>query len=258
MGDHIQYGIVCLSSIDDYEANKIKKHEHTIPETVIERTNLWDIQWANASPVFFSFKGGENIQKKVAEVVEAEPYGRCTTSNGVIHTLWRCTEEDSDYIVKWFEEIDSTYIADGHHRSAAAYNVGLRRRQRAIEQGINVTGDEDFNFFLTVIFPESHWKILDYNRLLKSLNDMTEEEFLEKLSDNFNIEEMEEKNHRPRAKGHIALFIQDKWYDIQVKPELLSSDEKAKNLDYQVLTDFWFKDIIGIENIKKKIKELSL
>ena len=254
MGDHIQFGIVCLSSIDDYENNNIKKHEHTIPETVLERTNLCDIQCANASPVFFSFKGGDDIQNRIKEIIEAEPYGRCITKDKVIHTVWRWTEEDSDYIVKAFEDIESTYIADGHHRSAAAFNVGLRRRMRAMEQGVQITGDEDFNFFLTVIFPESHWKILDYNRLLKSLNDMSEEEFLEKLGSNFTIEELEDKTHRPRSKGHISLFIQDKWYDIQIKPELLSSEEKAKNLDYQVLTDYWFKDIIGIQNIKKRQK----
>lgn len=105
--------------------------------------------------MFFSFKGGDDIKSKVAEIIQSEPYGRTTTQDKVIHTLWRCTVEDSAYLVKAFEEIESTYIADGHHRSAAAYNVGVRRRQRAIEQGVDVTGEEDFNFFLTVIFPES-------------------------------------------------------------------------------------------------------
>lgn len=230
---------------------KLNKHEHTIPETVLERTNLCDTQCANASPVFFSFKGGEEIQKHIVDIIQAEPYGKCTTKDRVIHTLWRCSEEESDLMVKFFEDIDCTYIADGHHRSAAAYNVGLRRRQRVIDQGIEVTGEEDFNFFLTVIFPASHCMILDYNRLLKSLNDMNEDEFLEKLSNNFTIEEIKDDNHKPKSKGHICLYIKEKWYDIQIKPELLTSDEKAKNLDYQILTDHWFKDIIGIENIKK-------
>jgi uncharacterized protein (DUF1015 family) len=135
---------------------KLNKHEHTIPETVVERTNLCDTQCANASPVFLSFRDGEDIQQQISEIAQAEPYGRCTTHDGVIHTLWKCSEEESDAIVKSFESIEATYIADGHHRSAAAYNVGLRRRQRVIDQGTNVTGKEDFNFFLSVIFPYSH------------------------------------------------------------------------------------------------------
>lgn len=250
MGDHIQYGVLCLSSIDDYANNKIKKHEHTLPETEEERTNLCDIQCANSSPVFFSFKGGEEITKKISEIVENEPYGKVETKDKVIHTLWKCNQEDSDWIVKAFEEIDSTYIADGHHRSAAAYNVGCRRRQRAIDNGVEVTGDECFNFFLTVIFPADQTKILDYNRLLKSLNDMNEEEFLEKMRKNFNIEEMKGDDVKPKEQGHISMYLADSWYDLQVKKELLG-DKVSKNLDYQVLTDFWFNDILGIENIKK-------
>ena len=249
-GDHLQYGIMALASIDDYDNGKIKKHEHTLPEVELERTNLCDTQCANAGPVFYSFRDKEEINKKISEIVEQDSYGKVTTQDGVIHTLWKCTEEDSDWLVNAFAEVDSLYIADGHHRSAAAYNVGKRRRERAIAEGIEVTGDESFNFFMTVIFPAEQTKILPYNRLLNSLNDMTAEEFVEKMRKNFDIEEFKADSYDSKGNGHISMFIADTWYDIQVKKELLG-DEVSKNLDYNVLTDFCFRDILGIENVKK-------
>lgn len=250
MGDHIQYGVVCLASIDDYANNKIKKHENTIPEKEEERTNLCDTQCANSSPVFFSFRDREDISKKISEIVTADPYGKVVTKDGVEHILWKWTPEDSDWLVSAFAEIDSIYIADGHHRSAAAYNVGMRRKQRAIEAGIDVTGEEPFNYFMTVVFPADQTKILDYNRLLKNLNDMSEGDFLEKMKVSFNVEEIKAEDPRPTEKGHISMYLGDVWYDLQIKPELLS-DQVSKNLDYNVLTDFCFKNILGIENIKK-------
>lgn len=248
--DHVQYGVLCLSSIDDYRDNKIKKHEHTLQATEEERTHLCEVQGANSSPVFFSFKDGEDINKRISEIVEAEPYGRVTTQDGVIHTLWKWSADDSDWIVNAFESIECTYIADGHHRSAAAYNVGCKRRQKAIDDGKEITGNESFNFFMTVIFPANQTKILPYNRLLKSLNEMSQDEFLEKMRHNWNVEELKEENPEPSSEGHITMYLDGKWYDLQIKQELLS-DQVSKNLDYQVLTDFCFRDILGVENIKK-------
>lgn len=250
LDDHIQYGILCLSSIDDYENNKIKKHEHTLPEVEEERTNLCDTQCANAGPVFYSFRSHDDITEKIKEIVKAEPYGQITAKDGVVHTLWQCTPEDSNWMVTAFEEVECMYIADGHHRSAAAYNVGCRRRQRAIDAGKEVTGNESFNFFMSVVFPADQTKILPYNRLLKSMNDFTEEEFLEKIKTNFDVEETKSENHSPEGPGHISMYLGGVWYDLKVKSEHLG-DQVSKNLDYQILTDWCFKDILGIENIKK-------
>lgn len=149
-----------------------------------------------------------------------------------------------------FEKIDSTYIADGHHRSAAAFNTGVLRRQRAIDAGIEVTGDETFNFFLTVIFPDTQCKILDYNRLLNTLNDMDEDEFIDRLSESYVITDKDEANPRPEGPGHVSMYIKDKWFDLAIKPEKLTGDP-SKDIDYQLLTDYCFKEIMGIENIKK-------
>ena len=198
---------------------------------------------------FLSFLGGENIQKKMSQIINTKSYGSFTTSDGVTHTLWLCSEEDSDYIVREFEAIDFTYICDGHHRSAAAHRVYLDKRKEALDAGFYIKGDEPYNYFLSVIYPSSQLKILEFNRLLKSLNDMTAEEFLEKLAVNFTIFEINEFEWKPKSKGHISLLLQDKWYDLQLKQELISTNDPVKSLDYQILTDFVFADIIGIENI---------
>mmetsp|Transcript_39476 Transcript_39476/g.39027 ORF Transcript_39476/g.39027 Transcript_39476/m.39027 type:complete len:323 (-) Transcript_39476:198-1166(-) len=250
LGDHLQFGIMALASIDDYDSGKIKKHEHTLPEVELERTNLCDTQCANAGPVFYSFREKEDIVKKISEISNEESYAQVTTKDGVVHTLWKCSEEDSNWIVTAFEEVDSLYIADGHHRSAAAYNVGKRRREREIAAGKEVTGNESFNFFMTVIFPADQTKILPYNRLLNTLNDMTEEEFLEKVRKNFDVEEIKGDDYEAKEAGHISMYLGEAWYDLQLKQELLR-EEVSLNLDYTVLTDFLFKDIMGIENIKK-------
>lgn len=126
----------------------------------------------------------------------------------------------------------------------------MLNRQRAIEKGLNVTGDESFNFFMSVVFPSCQTKILPYNRLLNSINDLTEEEFVEKMRENFIVEETKGDDHSSQGPGHISMFISDTWYDVQVKKELLG-EEVSKNLDYQVLTDYCFKDILGIQDIKK-------
>ena len=180
----------------------------------------------------------------------AEPYGKVTSQDGIIHTLWKCNQEDSDWIVAAFEGVDSLYIADGHHRSAAAYNVGKRRREREIATGNKVTGEECFNFFMTVIFPADQTKILPYNRLLNTLNDLSPEEFLERIKENFDVEEVKGDDHESQGAGHISMYLDKTWYDLQLKKENLR-DEVSLNLDYTVLTDFCFKDIMGIENIKK-------
>mmetsp|Transcript_17458 Transcript_17458/g.17216 ORF Transcript_17458/g.17216 Transcript_17458/m.17216 type:complete len:364 (-) Transcript_17458:196-1287(-) len=250
LGDHLQFGVMALASIDDYDTGKIKKHEHTLPEVELERTNLCDTQCANAGPVFYSFREQEEIVQKISNISQQDHYAQVTTKDGVIHTLWKCSQEDSDWIVESFKDVDSLYIADGHHRSAAAYNVGKRRRERELAAGHEVTGEESFNFFMTVILPANQTKILPYNRLLNTLNDMTEEEFLEKIKKNFDVEEMKGDDHSAKEAGHISMYLGETWYDMQLKPELFR-DEVSLNLDYTVLTDFLFKEIMGIENIKK-------
>lgn len=174
MGEQSQFGIVALASIEDYENGLIKRHELTIKKKEEDRTKLTDIQNANIGPVFLTFRDGEAIEKKIMEiVVTTEPYSDVVTDDGVGHTLWKCSPEDSTFFSEEFAQIPHVYIADGHHRAASAYNVGKMRRDKAIAAGQEVTGEEPFNFFMAIHYPESNLKIMDYNRVLKTLNELS-------------------------------------------------------------------------------------
>ena len=167
---------MAVASIEDYENGIIKRHELTIKKKEEDRTKLTCIQNANIGPVFLTFRDGEVIEKKMMEIVATnEPYADVTADDGIQHVLWSCSVDDSDFFQSEFEKIPYTYVADGHHRTAAAYNVGKARRDRAFANGEEVTGEEGFNFFMAIHYPESNLKILDYNRVLRSLNGLTSE-----------------------------------------------------------------------------------
>ena len=166
--DHVQYAIICKSFIKDYEEGRMKKHELTRADKEADRTKIVRIQNANAGPVFLTYRKRAEIDEKVDSIVKStEPYIKVTTDDGIEHWLWRMTESDSDFVVDEFKKVPCTYIADGHHRAASAFNVGKDRRDQAIKEGKAVTGDEDFNYFLTLIVPQDQLKILDYNRVIK-------------------------------------------------------------------------------------------
>ncbi len=137
MGDHTQFGLIGLASIDDYESKRIKRHEYTLAKKEQDRTKLTDVQSANVGPVFLTFRENQDaIKNRMAMIVQNQPsYGDVTCEDGVRHVLWKCTADDSLYFVTQFESIQALYVADGHHRTAAAYNVGKMRRQKAIDAG---------------------------------------------------------------------------------------------------------------------------
>lgn len=180
-----QMGLVSTSSIADYENDLIKKHERTLKKKEADRTRLIDTQSANVGPVFLTYRDGEN--KAISEKIEAiaseqEPYAQVTqkqdeTDVDVEHTLWRVPETDNSFFTNEFKKVPHSYVADGHHRSAASYNVGKMRRERALAAGQTVTGEEEFNYFMTIMYPDTHLRILEYNRVIKSLNDMSPTEF---------------------------------------------------------------------------------
>lgn len=156
MGDHIQYGIMALSSVEDYENGKIKKHELTLPKKEMDRTNLIDVQGASAEPVFLAFRQNANLENLISQIVAStEPYVKVTTDDSFVHTLWQIDPETSEQMSEEFKTLDCTYICDGHHRTAAAYNVGKRRIQAAVDAGQEITGEEPFNYFMSLIYPAS-------------------------------------------------------------------------------------------------------
>lgn len=174
----------------------IKRHELTLPKKELDWTNLCDVQGANAEPVFLAFREHETLENLIAEIIKEEPYSSVVTDDEFEHKLWLANWEQSDKIVEEFKGVSELYICDGHHRTAAAYNVGKWRREEAKSQGQEITGNENFNFFMSLVYPAKQLKILDYNWVLKTLNGMTSEEFMEKLSQYYSIDSLQEGDSR--------------------------------------------------------------
>mmetsp|Transcript_12924 Transcript_12924/g.13026 ORF Transcript_12924/g.13026 Transcript_12924/m.13026 type:complete len:581 (+) Transcript_12924:280-2022(+) len=247
MNGRIQYGILAGASVDDYENGRIKRHELTRKKKEEDRTKLTDIQGANVGPVFLTYPASEEIDSVVSSVIARNAFVDVTTDDGIRHTLWKCTSEESAVIVNCFENIPFTYIADGHHRSASAFNVGKLRQQRARAAGQEITGNEDFNYFMALHYPHNQLKIFDYNRVLRDLNGLTPEQFLTALSENFDILEISER--APPAKHHYSLYLNGKWIGLRIKPEKITGNDPVSNLDSFLLTQLCLAPILGIEDL---------
>ena len=188
-----QIGLMSASAVADYENDLIKKHEKTIEKKEKDRTLLTDIQGANVGPVFLTYRSQQNtaIQEKIKHLTEVmEPY--CVveqmqdeTDVPVSHRLWKVDASENLFFEQEFKQVGCTYVADGHHRSAAAYNVGKMRKERALAEGKKITGEEDFNYFMSIIYPSDNLEILDYNRVIKSLNGLTAQQFMDRLKADF-------------------------------------------------------------------------
>lgn len=251
MGDHMQAGLVCLSSVDDYENGKIKRHELTIHKKEADRTQMTYIQRANIGPVFLAFNQHQITLRINKLVQELQPYSVVKSCDDVTHTLWKLDDEDSQWFQEAFGNVEATYIADGHHRAASAYNVGKRMKEEAVASGKQVTGEEDFNFFLTILYPDEHLKIIEYNRVLKSLNGMTPQGFLEKVGESYIVEKVEAgADPKPRAKFECSLYLETGWYRMTAKKELIDLTDPVKSLDVQFLSDHVLTPILEIVNIR--------
>lgn len=201
------------ASVTDYENGHIKRHEYTIKKKEADRTKLTDVQSANIGPVFLTFKTstptGKSIEEHINEIVKSrEPYKHVLCDDEVGHAMWKCTPEESKWFTTNFEDVPATYVADGHHRTQAAYNVGNMHKERAKLAGVPITGDEDFNFFMAIHYPDNNLKVLEYNRVLKTLEGHTNEEFLAKIGENYDVTEMAEgADHNPTKKGTQCLLL---------------------------------------------------
>jgi uncharacterized protein (DUF1015 family) len=248
MGDITQTGIFAGASVDDYTENRIKKHELTIKKKEEDRTRLVDTQSASTEPVFLTYAARQDIDEQVRLVTERAPFLDIVTDDGIQHVFWKCTPEESENISRVFEEVEYTYIADGHHRSASAYNVGVMRKKRAQEAGLEITGKEDFNFFLALYFPDNQLHIFDYNRVLKTLGDRTPEQFLEELKENFEVYEVD--SPKPQGKHHFTLYLNNKWTGLRIKPEKITGSDPVSNLDSHLLTELLLKPVLGISDLR--------
>lgn len=238
-----QTGLVACSSVDDYMNHVIKKHENTREDKEIDRITHVDTCSAQTGPIFLAYRSDKGIHDIVASYVENEtPIYDFTAVDGIAHRVWKIAKkEDVDAIYKAFQNIQQIYIADGHHRAASAVKVGLKRRQ----ENPGYTGEEEFNYFLSVLFPHDELRILDYNRTVKDLNGRSLIQFLEEISKNFIVEKAEGQV-RPEKKGTFGMYTEGQWYHLTAKPELFEGKDAVGSLDVSVLQDYLLGPVLGI------------
>ncbi|MCI9597285.1 MAG: DUF1015 family protein [Firmicutes bacterium] len=246
MDGRVQTGIVGTVAVDEYQNNTIKKHEFTRVEKELDRINHFDICDANTEPVFLTYRDDQRIRDLMEHwISENKPVYDFTTADCVGHALWVVDDlETVGTLTSLFGEIPSLYIADGHHRSASACKVGLKRR----EENPDYTGDEEFNFFMAVLFPDADLHIFDYNRVIKDLNGNNIESLMAKIKEaGFKIDKMGEDPYYPEAKHCFSMFLEGNWYRLTAKPEIIP-DHVIDSLDVAILQNQILEPILGIED----------
>ena len=242
MGEHEQIGIVACCSVDEYDNSTIRKHERTRRDKEDDRTRHMLMLRAQTGPVFLTYRGRQEIDEQVAIAITAPPLFDLTASDGVRHTIWRLA--DTAALVQSFESVPLLYIADGHHRAASA----SRARAELREQSFAHTGKESYNYFLTVIFPDSQVRILAYNRTVHDLNGLTKEQFLEEVSTQFTI--TENASPEPPQSGHWSMYLDGKWYCLQLSPAATLPTGTVASLDVSILQDRLLDPILGIKDVR--------
>ena len=245
MDGRTQTGIVACASIDDYLNNVIKKHENTRADKELDRINHVDTCSAQTGPIFLAYRANAVISAEVAKAKQEKPVYSFTAVDGIRHQVWKISSKESvEAIGNAFAGINQIYIADGHHRAASAVKVGLRRR----EANPGYTGKEEFNYFLSVLFPDEELMIMPYNRVVKDLNGLSEEEFMAKIKDKFTVSESSTQV-APSKKGEFGMYLGKKWYTLTAKEEILSSDP-VDGLDVAVLQNNVLEPLLGIHDPK--------
>ena len=247
MNGRNQTGLVGCASIDEYINNTIKKHEFTRADKEQDRINHVDYCNANTGPIFLTYKDSEKINTIVSNWQnENKPIYDFVSSDGIAHTVWVIDDSSVTSTIQGsFEKVDSLYIADGHHRAASAVKVGLKRRQ----ENPKYTGEEEFNFFLSVAFPASELAIMDYNRVIKDLNGMTSQEFLSKIEDNFIITKLDGNNaYRPEKAHTFGMFLDNCWYKLEAKSNSFDKNSPVDSLDVSILQNNLIHPILSIDD----------
>lgn len=253
MAGRIQHGYVACASIDDYANQVIKKHENTREDKEKDRIRHVDTCDAQTGSIFLAYRQTDTLRKIMQKKTAEKPLYDWVSEDGIRHQVWQVADPESQKMIREaFAEIDAVYIADGHHRCASAVKVGCKRRA----EHPGYTGEEEFNYFLSVLFPEEELCILDYNRVLKDLNGMTAAELLQKLEIDFEVEKLtgvSERNdadiRRPAIKGEFSLYLDENWYRLKAKPHCFSRDP-VENLDVSILQKKVFAPFFAIEDPK--------
>ena len=242
MGEHEQIGIVAACSIDEYDDSTIRKHERTRRDKEDDRTRHMLMLRAQTGPVFLTYRNRAEIDEQVSAAIGGAPLYDLTAADGVRHTIWRVNDTDS--LVKSFESVPLLYIADGHHRAASA----SRARAELKEQSFAHTGKEDYNYFLTVIFPDSQVQILAYNRTVHDLNGLSKEQFLDAIRAAFTV--TEGARPEPEKRGHWSMYLDGNWYGLQLSPDTTLPVGTVASLDVSILQDRLLDPILGIKDIR--------
>ncbi len=247
MNGKTQYGLVVGASVEDYMTGKIKKHELTRRDKEEDRMKHVRITDANVEPVFFSYPDNTVINKLVEKVIEGEPEYDFVSVDGVGQHFW-LIDEDSDIttITETFSKIPALYIADGHHRSAAAALVGAEKANN--NQGH--TGDEEYNYFMAVCFPDSQLTIIDYNRVVTDLNGLTPEEFLQKLEKNFVVEPTGSEILRPANLHNFSIYLDGRSFSVTAKPGTYDDNDPIGQLDVTISSNLILDEILGIKDLR--------
>lgn len=239
-----QTGLVACTSIDEYIENKIKKHELTRADKEEDRIRHVDTCNANTGPIFLTYRNKKAIDEIINKCVENTPVYDFVSEDGIGHSVWIVyNKEDMDSLIEEFKSVPALYIADGHHRNASAVKVGLRRR----EAKPDYTGAEEFNYYLSVIFPDNQLHIMDYNRLVKDLNGFSVGEFMTKIGEKFHISEYEgEGCCKPCEKHSFGMYLEGRWYLLRAKDSIIDEKDSVACLDVAILQKELLSPVLGI------------
>ncbi len=247
MNGRTQYGFVVGAWVNDYMEGRIKKHELTRRDKEEDRMKHVRINNANIEPVFFAFPDNPELEVIIREETSKPAEYDFVAPDGFGHTLWVIDDDKTiNKITDLFDKIPNLYIADGHHRSAAAALVGAEKAKN----NPGHKGDEEYNYFLAVAFPASHLNIIDYNRVVKDLNGLSEEEFIQRLKENFIVEEKGEEIYSPSGLHNFSMYLGGKWYSLTAKPGTYNDQDPIGVLDVTVSSDLILRDILGITDLR--------
>ena len=249
MNGKTQYGLVGCAAVEDYLTGVIKKHELTRPDKEEDRMKHVRVNNANMEPVFFSYPAVKEIDRIIDRVVgNNDPEYDFISEDGIGHQFWIIKDQDIiETLINLFAEIPYTYVADGHHRTAAAALVGNEKKNA----NQNHSGDEEYNFFLAVHFPDDQLSIIDYNRVVKDLHGLSKEDFINALKDDFVIEEKGENEYRPIKLHNFSMYLDGKWYSLTAKQETFDDTDPIGVLDVTILSSHVLEKELGIKDLRR-------
>lgn len=246
MGAHVQTGLVAAASVAEYDANRIRRHEHTQADKETDRVRQIEALGAQTGPVMIAYPQAPEIDEVLERCACGAPEAEATAEDGVRHTLWVVREaQTQEQLTRAFDALPALYIADGHHRSAAASRVAAARRAANPRH----TGEESYNYFLAVIFPHHRMRILDYNRVVADLNGLDAASFLARLRESFSVQESTAPV-KPARPGEFGLYLAGKWYRLAIRRELVPAEDPVARLDVSLLSDHVLGPLLGIKDLR--------